>query len=168
MNGADRHPALDARGVVCIAEVAHITRDRPARPLNPLIRFTSLYPDLLPRSRPACARAARSSAPVGAGRSGWHFGEVTVRPPLQIEDVFDATRPSEVPGALAEAHARFQPTMRDESAQQHGDGVVCMEQWLWAERETSSRRKADDSDGGASPWFVTCPYPLLYVTDPGP
>ena len=34
MNGAYRHPALDARGVVCIAEAARITRDRPARPLN--------------------------------------------------------------------------------------------------------------------------------------
>ena len=34
MNGAYRHPALDARGVVCITEAARITRDRPARPLN--------------------------------------------------------------------------------------------------------------------------------------
>ena len=34
MNGAYRRPALDARGVVCIAEAARITRDRPARPLN--------------------------------------------------------------------------------------------------------------------------------------
>ena len=34
MNGAYRHPALDARGVVCIAEAARITRDRPVRPLN--------------------------------------------------------------------------------------------------------------------------------------
>ena len=28
MNGAYRHPALDARGVVCIAEAARIARDR--------------------------------------------------------------------------------------------------------------------------------------------
>ena len=34
MNGAYRHPALDARVVVCIAKAARITRDRPARPLN--------------------------------------------------------------------------------------------------------------------------------------
>ena len=85
------HPALDTRGVVCIAEAARITRDCPARPLNapfvpvpqvafgtrrtalhdgagnPLIHFTSLYPDpllrLLCRSRPACARTARSARP---------------------------------------------------------------------------------------------------------
>ena len=34
MNGAYRYPALDARGVVCIAKAARITRDRSARPLN--------------------------------------------------------------------------------------------------------------------------------------
>ena len=87
MNGAYRHPALDARGVVCIAKAARITRDRPARPSNapslllfrswrsevggphydgagdPLIHFTSLYPDPLLRSRPAFAHTARSARP---------------------------------------------------------------------------------------------------------
>ena len=87
MNGAYRHPALDARGVDCIAEAARITRDRPVRPFNApslllfrrwrselggphyngarnsLVHFTSLYPDPLLRSRPACARTARSARP---------------------------------------------------------------------------------------------------------
>ena len=34
INGAYRHPALDARGVVCSTEAARIIRDRPARPLT--------------------------------------------------------------------------------------------------------------------------------------
>ena len=73
--------------MVCITEAARITRDRPARPLNapslllsrrwrselggphydgagnPLIHFTSLYPDPFLRSRSACARTARSARP---------------------------------------------------------------------------------------------------------
>ena len=87
VNGAYRHPALDARGVVCIAEAARIARDRPARPFNapslllfrewrsefgvphydgarkPLVHLTLLYPDPFLRSRPACARTARSARP---------------------------------------------------------------------------------------------------------
>ena len=45
MNGAYRHPALDARGVVCITEAARITRDRHARPLNApsLLLFRRLW-----------------------------------------------------------------------------------------------------------------------------
>ena len=102
MNGAYRHPALDARGVVCIAEAARITRDRPARPLKSFSapvsqvalgtrrtalgrrreRADSFYfaisrPPYL-RPRPACARTARSARP------GWRVTQFG----LQVPPIF--------------------------------------------------------------------------------
>ena len=95
----------------------------------------------------------RSGAPSGSDGStsiGTSVKSRLAQPP-RIVGVFGALRPS--------VRARW--TWREMSANypsaRHGlDG---MEQWLWAERKTSNRRKPRGSDRAVPPFVVTYPCP---------
>ena len=43
------------------------------------------------------------------------------------------------------------------------DGMAWRKKWLWAERNTSNRRKPGESDRDVPSCLVTCPYPAKNI-----
>ena len=62
--------------------------------------------------------------------------------------------PCDLRYARAEVGASFKPTTQARDTDWDG-----MEQWLWAGRKTSNRRKPNDSDRDVPSFVVTYPYP---------
>ena len=100
------------------------------------------------------------STSVEAGRRVGASMKSRLAQPPRIVDVFDALRPSvRARWVWRELYANY-PSAR------HGwDGA---EQWPWADRSISNRRKPRDSDRDVPSCVVTYPYPATNISNLAP
>ena len=107
--------------------------------------------------RSGARSSSDGSTSVEAGRRVGASVKSRLAQPPRIVDVFDALRPSvRARWVWRELYANY-PSAR------HGcDGA---EQWPWADRSISNRRKPRDSDRDVPSCVVTYPYPAKNISN---